>query len=102
MSLLLQAEIEYHNAVKNSVKSAEKYVDDSRKEQTAYIEELKQSLLFYEKTESEMLEQTLFIESEKMEITASGLKEQMKIRKEDKADQISELLKEEVLSLLWR
>jgi len=95
-------ESEYHSTVKTAVKEAEAYVDNSRKEQAVYIKQLKKDLLFFEKTQSEMLEQTLLTESSKMEEEAVGLKRQMKVRQEEKADQISELLKEEVLSLLWR
>ena len=102
LSLLLQTESEYHNAIKKAVKSAEKYVDDSRKEQAAYIEGLKQDLYFFEKTGSEELELMLSAESEKMETEAVRLKEKMKLRQEEKADRISDSLKKEVLSLLWQ
>ena len=101
-SMLLQSENEYHNAVKNAVKEAEKYVDDRRREQTAFIERLKNDLRVYEKTESKKLEQALSAENDKMEKEAVRLKKQMMSLKEKKADRISELLKEEVLSLLWR
>ena len=102
LSLLLQAESEYQGAVKKAVKEAESYVDDRRKEQAAYIEKLKQDLHMFEKTDSEMLEQMLIAESESMEEEMIKLKEQMKIRQEEKADRISGFLKEEVLSLLWQ
>ena len=102
LSLLLQTENEYHNTVKNAVKEAEKYVDARRKGQAAFVERLKQDLHLYEKTEAEKLEQALTAENEKMEREAERLKKRMKARQEKKADRISELLKEEVLSLLWR
>ena len=102
LSLLLQTEIEYQSTVKNAVKDAEKYVDDRRDEQTAYIEELKRSLHDFEKTEGVKFEKMLAAESAKMENEAARMKKHMKLRQEEKADRISELLKEEVLSLLWR
>jgi hypothetical protein len=102
LSLLLQAEYEYHSTVKHAVRDAEKYVENSRKEQAKHIEELRQKQLFFEKTENEIMEQTLLTESKRIEEKAARLKEQMKARQEDKADMISKRLKEEVLSLLWR
>jgi len=100
LSVLLQAENEYHNVVRDSVKDAESYVERRRKEQADDNDRLKRKLEFFEKTESELLEQKLLAESERMERKAERLKEKMRIRQEEKADQISELLKEEVLSLL--
>ena len=102
LSVLLQAESEYDSVIKHAVKEAENYVESRRNEQTAEIEELKRKLVAFEMTENEALEQTLIDEGEKMETEAARLKEQMKIRQEEKADRISELLKEEVLSLLWQ
>lgn len=102
MTLFLQTESEYHSAVKAAVKEAEGYVEKCRKEQAAFVENLKQKLLYFEQTQSDMLEQTLKIESGIMEEEAVGRKEQMRRRQEEKADEISQLLKEEVLSKLWR
>ena len=102
LSLLLQAESEYHSSVKHAVKEAESYVENRRGEQAAYIERLKRNLVSFEKAEGDVLEQTLLDECKKMEGEAAKLKGQMKARQEGKADHISKLLKEEVLSLLWR
>ena len=100
--LLLQAESEYHSDVKTAVKEAENYVENRRKEQNVYISELKQNLAFFEKTENDKLEQRLIAEGERMEEEAVRLKKQMKIHQQEKADKISEILKEEVLSRLWQ
>ena len=102
LAMLLQSESEYYSDVESAVKDAEKYVGDRRNEQIVYIEGLKKELQFFEKSESEKLEQSLSAQSEKMEKEAERLKKRMKARQEKKADRISELLKEEVLSLLWR
>ena len=102
LSLLLQTEEEYDSAVKDAVAEAEKYVDSRRKEQAEYTEEMRQELSAYERAESEKLELALAAESAKMESKAVILKQHMKARQMEKADWISELLKEEVLSLLWR
>ena len=40
LSMLLQAESEYHSYIKQSVKDAEDYVETSRKKQTDYRGEL--------------------------------------------------------------
>ena len=102
LALLLQAESEYRGAMKKAAKDAEQYADDRRSEQTAYIGEMKRHLRTFEKTESEKLEQMLAADNDRMEEEAAELKRQMKERQESLADQISERLKEEVLSLLWR
>ena len=102
LSLLLQTEIEYHDTVIGAIKNAEKYVDDCRKEQAEHIEMLKQKLITFEKAESERFEQTLLAESELMEDMAVKQKEKMKSRQQEKAEHISSLLKEEVLSAIWR
>ena len=102
LSLLLQAETEYNTSVKAAAKGAGKYVDSRREQQAAYITGKKKEFSAFEKTESEKLEQSLIAESEKLEKEAAALKAKMRVRQEEKADRISELLKEEVLSLLWR
>ena len=102
LSLLLQTESEYHSAMKHAVKEAEAYVDRRREEQTAYIEEQKRKLLFFEEFEGEALEQKLIDESARLEEEAAKQKDRMRKCQEDKADRISTLLKEEVLSLLWQ
>lgn len=102
LSLLLQAENEYQRAMKAAVEDAEKYADDRRQEQTAYVGELKRDLSHFEKTESEKLEQELTAQSAEMEKEAVRLKEQMRTIQQEKADQISERLREEVLFLIWQ
>ena len=102
LAILLQAEEEYGGTVKNAVDEAEDYVEGRRKEQAEYIEQLKQELFLFEAAENEKLELSLTSEREKMEREAARLKNHMKDRQQEKADRIGELLKEEVLSLLWR
>ena len=102
LSLLLESEEEYFRAVKDAESDAGEYVNGRRKEQSVFIGELKQETYLYEKSESEKLERALSEEYERMEKEADRLKKRMKTRQREKADWISELLKEEVLSLLWR
>jgi len=102
LPLLLQTEEDYRAAVKDAVREAEEYVENRRKKQAVYIEELKHDFEHFKANEAEKLERDLSAESEKMEIQADGLKQRMKVRQQEKADRMSELLKEEVLSLLWR
>ena len=97
--LLLQAENEYHAAMKNAVKDAEDYSDECRKKQAAYIEELKQKWHLFEDSEKSKLEKMLFENGQKLEIKAAELKERLRTGQKKKADQISERLKKEVLSL---
>ena len=97
--LLLQAEKEYDNSVKNAVKAAEDYAGERRKEQSAYIENLKLEWQNFEKSENNKLIETLSENERKLEIKAAELKNLLKISQKKKAELISERLKEEVLSL---
>jgi len=99
MSMLLQAENEYHDAVKNAVKRAENYADNSKKRQAAYIEILKSDWDSFETDENAQLDKTLADDEQKLETEMEELKKHLKISQEKKADMISERLKEEVLSL---
>ena len=102
LSLLLQAESEFQAALRGAVEEAEQYVDDRRSEQAAYVEELKREWHLFEQTEADELERALAAEGQRMEEEALRIKEQLRTRKEREEDRISEGLKEEVLSLLWR
>ena len=97
--LLLQAENEYHSAMKNAVKEAEDYADECRERQNGYIEELKKNWHLFENSENGKLEQMLSENERKLEAKAAELKEYLRISQKKKADLISERLKEEVLSL---
>jgi len=99
LSVLLQAESEYHAAVENAVENAGIYTDDCRKKQSAYIEVLKQDWDSFEKAESDKLENMLLKDEQKMEAEMEELRKRLKISQSEKADIISERLKEEVLSL---
>jgi len=102
LAVLLQAEDEYHIAVKGAVKEAEKYSDDRKSDQAAYIEQLKRDWHAFEQAENERLERELLAQEKNMEAEAAELRARMKLRQQEKADEISERLKEEVLSLLWQ
>ena len=99
MSLLLQAENEYHAAVRSAVSEAEKYADDCKKKQDAYIENLKQEWHSFEKSENDKRDKKLAEDEKNLEAKTAELKKRLKICQEKKADQISERLKGEVLAL---
>jgi len=98
LSILLQTENDYHNAIKTAVSEAGKYVAGRRKEQAEYLDELKRSLRSYEETEGKKMSQALLAESDRMEEEAIKLKEKMKACQASMAKQIVQRLKEEVLS----
>ena len=102
LSLLLQAESEYGSAMRSAIREAEAYAGERRREQEAYEEELKREWHRFEEEQNGALEKALALEEERMEAEAIILKERMRLRQEEKADEISERLKEEVLSQLWR
>jgi len=102
LALLLQTENDYRDAIKAAVEEGEQYVAGRRKEQESLINKLRADFRDYEESESEKLERTLLEECDRMENEAVRFKIEMKRRQEEKADQISQRLKEEVLSLLWR
>ena len=99
MSLILQAENEYHDAIKKAVREAEKYTDDCRNRQRAYIEELNREWELLEKAEQEKLEKALLEAEKKMEKETAQTKARLKSYQEKKVDTISERLKEEVVSI---
>ena len=99
ISLILQAEKEYHNTMKKVVTEAEKYADDCKKKQSAYIDNMQEEWYSFEKAENDKFKKALYEDEQKMDIEMAKSKEQLKIRQEKKAELISDRLKEEVLSL---
>ena len=99
MSLLLQAEDEYHDAVKNAAKRAEDYANECKNRQSAYIEELKQNWRLFETSENEKLVKRLSEDEQRLEEKMTELKKRLKTSRDNKAEQISERLRSEVLSL---
>ena len=99
LDLVLQAENEYHDTMKNGVKEAEAYTAQCKERQSDYIEELKNEWHLFEKSESEKFEAALLKDRHEMEARMAKMKEQLKILQSGKIDLISERLKKEVLSL---
>jgi len=99
MALLLHAENEYHSAVMKAVREAEHYAADRKKRQSAYFEQLRREWERFEKAENGKLEKMLSEVEQKLEKDTAQLKRQLKASQEKKAGQISERLKEEVLSI---
>ena len=98
ISLLFQAENEYHNAVKTAVSEAENYADGCKKKQNAFIENLKQDWHSFEKSDNDKLAKKLYEDEKILEARAAELKKRLRIIREKKAELISERLKEEVLA----
>jgi len=99
LALILQAEDEYHDAVENAAKKAEDYAGERKKNQNAYIEELKHNWRLFETSENEKLALRLSGDEQKLEAEMDELKKRLTVSRDKKADQISERLKKEVLSL---
>jgi hypothetical protein len=99
ISLLLQVENEYHNAIIKAVREAEAYAGECRQRQDAYLDGLRREWYLFGKTENEKLLETLSRQEHKLELETAGIKRQMKENQIKKADLISERLKEEVLNL---
>ena len=97
--LILQAENEYHVAIKNAVKKAENYVDDCKKKQNSYIEDLKQDWRLVEKSENDKFSKMLSENTEKLENKMAESKKYLNISQKKKIDSISDRLKKEVISL---
>ena len=99
INLILQAEKEYHETLKKAVIEAEKYADDCKKKQSAFIDNMQEEWYSFEKAENDKFQKALYEDEQKMIIEMAKSKEQLKIRQKKKADIISERLKREVLSL---
>lgn len=99
LSLLLQAENEYHAAMENAVKKADSYEEDSKKNQAGYIDKLRREWDLFEKSENDKLAEMIAGDEQKAEKRAEEQKRQLKESQVRKADIISERLKRGVLSL---
>ena len=96
---ILRAESDYNFALEKAVEEAEKYAQDSRNDQSAYLEELRKDFHAFEKSERDKFDKTLFESLRKMDAENATLKEQLKACQSDKADAISDRLMKEVLLL---
>jgi hypothetical protein len=99
ISLLLQVENDYHNAVKTAVDEAMNYADGCKKKQDAYIDGLNRDWHLFETSENNKLDKKLSEDEKNLEAKTAELKTRLKISRENKAELISERLKEEVLAL---
>ena len=97
--LILQAEKEYHSAVRNAVTEAESYAEECKKKRNADLEDLKSEWHLFEAVENEKFQKSLSEDKQKMEAEMIQKKEQLKICQGKKMEIISERLKREVLSL---
>ena len=98
VNLIRQAEKEYHSTIKNAVTEAERYADDCKTKQNVYIEELEREWYTFERAENEKLEKALSEAEHKLETETALAKERLKNCQRKKLDEISERLREEVLS----
>jgi len=102
LSLILQAENEYHAAMKKTAEEAEGYADGRKKEQDAYIEGLKRDWHLFEESENKKLAEMFEENEKKLETEAAELKKRLIASQKKKADLISGRLKKEVISLIWQ
>ena len=102
LTLVLQAEREYQSSMKSAVKDTEHYVDEGKMKQDAYFEELKRDWYLFAKGESQKYVEMLAEDEKRMEAEIAKSKEWYRKCQKEKADAISERLKEEVLSLIWQ
>ena len=99
LHLILQAEKEYHDAVKNAAAEAENYAEECKLRQNADMERLNEEWQSFEEAANEKFQKSLSEDEKKMEAETAQKKEHLRIRQKEKIDAISERLKEEVLSL---
>jgi hypothetical protein len=99
LNLILVAERDYLDALDKARLNGERYVDERRKAQDEFLEELKQEWLSFEKAEDERLQKMFVDEQRRMEAETVEQKKELKRLQEVIADTISQRLKEEVLSI---
>jgi len=97
LTVLLQAEKEYYDAIRTAVKDAEIYSEGSREKQRLYKEVLKEEWERFEEEENENLQNALFEAEQRLAQETEQKKELLRTCQKNKADQISERLKKEVL-----
>ena len=99
ITLILQAEREYHDAVKNAVNEAENYANESKMRQDADLEAMESEWRRSEEAENDKFQKSLHEDERKMIAEMAQKMEQLRKSQKEKMDSISERLKEEVLSL---
>ena len=99
IGIVLRAESDYHFAMSNAVDEAEKYAQECRSKQSAYLEELRRDFHLFERAEHDHFEKTLSESMRQMDEENVILKEQLRNCQIKKAGQISKRLKREVLFL---
>lgn len=98
VSLIMQAENEYHDAVKKAAAEADIYAADCAKKQKAYLDEQKREWERFEKAENEALKEKLLKAERIIEKETEQKEDRLRACQEEKADSISERLKMEVLT----
>jgi len=99
LSALLQAEGDYYAALKNAAQKSGEYAAKCKREQSDFIDSLARGWDAFEKAENDKLKDTLAADERRMEEETKNLKERLRDRQRERADTISERLKEEVLAL---
>ena len=99
ISIILHAENDYHHAMEKAVTAAEKYTQDKRNGQNAYLEDLHAGFHLFEKEERAIFEEALNKGMREMDEENAAMKDRLKACQISKAGQISERLKREVLAI---
>ena len=98
LKLIIQAEEDYQQMVKEAVHAAERYVDEQRDVQSVYVKSLDDEWALFEEETNRSLEEKLAISEQQQEAALEKRKEDLQLRQQAKAENISERLKEEVLT----
>ena len=100
-NLILEAEDKYRASVHEAVINAENYVDEVKKKQSVEFEGVRYGWYLFEKGETEKFTKKITDDESRLEKEAEEKKIILKKLRDEKIEEISERLKEEVLSFAW-
>jgi hypothetical protein len=99
LTLIMKAEKDYNKSVDKAMADAKLYVDGKRKIQNDHVEELKREWYLYAKSENEKFLDMLLEKEREIDNESDTRKAELRAMQLEKAEAISERIKEEVLSL---
>jgi len=102
LNLILNAEGEYLQTIKNAVTEAEAYVDQRKRLQANAYEQAQYELYKFETAENEKFTAAIIENERALERAAEIKKAELKARQAEKQEPIGERIKDEVLNFIWR
>ena len=102
LNLILNAEGEYLQTIKNAVTEAEAYVDQRKRLQANAYEQAQYELYKFETAENEKFTAAITENERALERAAEIKKTELKARQAEKQEPIGERIKDEVLNFIWR